>query len=98
MTKVHELRGDVNGVTVEGRITEKGATTWIESRYGSRALSKAVLEDNTGRVILNLFGPQVGMVKAGDFIRVENGFTKLFQGMIELNVGSRGKITVLSEH
>jgi len=96
LTKVRDLKGDMDGVILSGRIVEKEASTFIETRYGPRAFSKAVLEDDTGRVLLNLFGPQVEMVKEGDFVRVEGGFTKLFQGMLELNVGSRGRITALS--
>jgi adenine-specific DNA glycosylase len=38
------------------------------------------------------------LVKVGDTIRVENGFVRSFKGQLELNVGSKGKIVVVSRH
>ena len=94
---MRDLSGEMNNVSLDGRIIEKSPTSHIQTAFGPRALSKAVLQDETGRVLLNLFGPQTEMVKVGDIIRVENGFTKLFQGILELSVGRRGKITVLTK-
>lgn len=32
----------------------------------------------------------------GDYIRIEKGFVKSFRDQLELNVGSRGKIVIVS--
>jgi len=60
----------------------------LASHYarGSRKISSAVL---------NLWRDQVGLVKPGDLIKVENAFAKEFRGRVELNVGGSGRIAVL---
>ncbi|MDH5437449.1 MAG: hypothetical protein OEX76_00940 [Candidatus Bathyarchaeota archaeon] len=46
--------------------------------------------------MLNLWRRQIDLVKEGDLVRVENAFVRAYRNPLELNVGSRGKIVVLS--
>jgi ssDNA-binding replication factor A large subunit len=54
------------------------------------------VEDETGSIYLNLWRTQIDLVKEGDLVRIENAFANSFRGDLELNMGSDGKVVVLS--
>lgn len=83
-------------VTVSGQITYIGIKKIVKTRFGEAPVARAILEDDTGKIALNLWRGQIDLVKEGDVIRVENGFVRTYQDQFELNVGSRGRIIVLS--
>ena len=81
-------------VTVSGRITYIGIRRIVKTRYGEAPVARAILEDDTGKIALNLWREQIDLVNEGDVVRVENGFVRTYQDKLELNVGSRGKIVI----
>lgn len=95
--KVNQIRPGMSGINITGKITEIGEKRLVSTRFGDAFVAKAILEDETGRIPLNLWRDQINMVKIGDTIKIENGFSKEFRGQTELNVSSKGKITVVSE-
>ncbi len=94
--KIGQIHSKMEGVTVSGRITYIGIKTIVETRFGEAAVARAALEDDTGKIALNLWREQIDLVKEGDLVRIENGFVRTYRDQLELNVGSRGRIVVLS--
>ncbi|MCD6368843.1 MAG: DNA-binding protein [Thermoproteales archaeon] len=93
--QIKELRNGMRGVDVEGVIKELGKTRNVVTMYGPAKVMNAVLEDDTGRIILSLWNDDIEKVSVGDKVRIENGYVTSFRGRLQLNVGRRGKITVL---
>lgn len=93
--KISEIKPGMRGLTVSGRIASVGEARTVETRYGRARVAQAVLEDGTGRIILNLWRDQVEAVRAGDHVRVENAFARAFRENVELNVGHDGRIRVI---
>jgi len=93
--KIAEIKPGMDGINIVGRVVQVGQRRIVETRFGKASVATAILEDESGRVLLNLWRHQIDLVKEGDVIRVENAFTRVYKGKIELNVGSRGKIIVL---
>jgi len=89
--RIAELKANMNGVQVKGRIARKTEPGPIETRFGSALFCTAVLEDETGSIKLNLYRDQTA-VKVGDMVRIQNGFTNAYG---ELNIGKRGKVEIL---
>ena len=56
-----------------------------------------LIADNTGKIKLSLWDDQIKMIKEGDKISIENGYTQAFRGENSLNIGRYGKLTVLDE-
>jgi len=67
----------------------------VSTRFGEAKTALALVEDETGRLNLKLWRSQVDLVTPEDLIRIENGFAVEFGGATEINVGSRGRITVV---
>lgn len=95
--KVKDLRPGMEGVTLTGRITYIGIKKFVKTKFGEAPVARAVFEDETGKVFLNLWRGQIDLVKEGDIVRIENAFIRTYKNQLELNVGSRGKIIVLSK-
>jgi replication factor A1 len=94
--RIRELRPGMEGVSLTARIVEVSEKIEVETRFGRCFLAQAIIEDGTGRAVLNLWRQQIELVKVGDVVRIENAFVRSFKGQLELNVGSRGKIVVVS--
>jgi replication factor A1 len=93
--KISEIKPGMRNLEVSGRITSVGEVRTVETRFGRARVAQALLEDDSGRIILNLWRDQVDAVRAGDLVRVENAFTRTFRERIELNVGRDGRIVVI---
>lgn len=85
-----ELRNGMNNVTVEGKIINMSPSVEVETRYGRTFLVTATLEDDTGKIILNLFGEQIRKAKVGDYVRVERGYVITYEDKLTLNVPKFG--------
>jgi len=95
--KISQIKAGMDGITVIGRIVYIGIRKRVETKFGPAYVARAILEDKTGRITLNLWREQIDMVKEGDIILIENGFVRTYKDRLELNVGSRGKIIRLKE-
>ena len=96
--KISDLRAGMEGVSIIGRVVKILEEADVETRFGKSRLAVAMISDETGSIKLNLWRWQAELVKVGDTIRVENGFVRSFKGQLELNVGSKGKIVVVSRY
>ena len=58
-------------------------------------VASATIKDDSGQIALTLWNEQIDLVKAGDKVKIENGFVNEWQGEIQLTTGKRGKLTKL---
>jgi len=94
--KLKLVQPGMRNLVVIGEIAEVGEVRSVTTKYGPARIATAILRDETGWVKLNLWRDQIEKVKRGDLVKVENAFAREFGGWTELNIGSDGKITVLS--
>ncbi|MDP3026462.1 MAG: single-stranded DNA-binding protein [Nanoarchaeota archaeon] len=97
MTKIKELTPRQGNVNVEGTITEVGETKSF-NKFGRQLLvADAILKDDSGAVKLTLWNDDVSKYKAGDKIKIANGYVGEFQGEKQLTAGKFGKIEKIGE-
>ncbi|RLF01542.1 MAG: DNA-binding protein [Thermoprotei archaeon] len=94
--KIRSIKAGMEHITLVARVVSISEPKYVLTKYGRAQVASAVLEDETGRTVLNLWRWQIKMVRPGDIIRVEGAFATSFKGRVELNVGSKGRIIVLS--
>ena len=95
--KVSELRPGDNSVNVKVRVLEAGEPRVVETRKGPRTLSEAIVGDETGRVTLTLWGDHAGKLSEGQTVEVQNAFTTVFKGKVQLNLGNYGSINEIDD-
>ena len=91
--EIVELREGISDVSVVGTIVEMEPPKDIVTKYGyATKRANCMLEDDTGKIKLTLWGEQAEKFKSGDKIKIEGGYVKSFRGEINLSVGKKGKI------
>jgi len=93
--RVIDLKEGMDGVTVRVRVLEAGEAKVIETKNGPRTISEAIVGDESGRVRLTLWGKLAGSIKKGDAIEIRGGWTTVYRGQVQLNVGAKGSIVKL---
>lgn len=68
--KIKDLRPHMDGITIVARVVSKSRVT---VRRGKR-YAYAIIEDETGRIKLNLWRDQVNQVEEGQLIRIPGAF------------------------
>ncbi|MEM0017556.1 MAG: single-stranded DNA-binding protein [Candidatus Korarchaeum sp.] len=94
--KVLDLRPGENSVNVKVRVLEVGESRVVETKRGPRTLSEATVGDETGRVVLVLWGDHAGKLREGDVIELQNAFTTVYRGKVQLNLGNMGSFSETS--
>jgi len=95
--KIKELQAGMENITLVARVVEIGEKIKVKTMYGEVPFAVAIIEDETGRIRLNLWRWQTELIKVGNIVRIENGFVRSFKNQLEINVGSRGKIIVVKK-
>jgi replication factor A1 len=94
--KISELKAGMRGVSVIGNVDSLTEARTVNLRSGGTAqVADALISDETGSIKLSLWDEQINIVKHGDKISVENGYTQAFRGENSLNIGKYGKLTKL---
>ncbi len=95
ITKVKDLTPKSNKVNVLVKAMGVGEPKEIPNRFGGEAkrVAEAMVGDETGTILLSLWQDQIGSVKEGDVMSIENGYVSLVRGHMHLNVGKYGKMT-----
>ena len=93
--RIIEVKPGMRDIEITGIITSMGDVRSVNTRFGPAQVSQAVLQDEAGSILLNLWRDQIRIAREGDRIMIENAFVRTFKDQLELNVGKDGKITVL---
>ena len=98
ITPIHELREDQRSVTVEAEVDSLGNIRKVYSKRDGKnhIVAEATLRDDTGSIVLTLWDDFIRQVKKGERIRIERGYTSLYQKSVFLNVGRYGRIIILT--
>lgn len=90
--KISELTIRQGSVEVEGTIKEVEEPRTFDKFGKELRVSNAVLEDDSGTIKLTLWNDEIDKFKAGDKVKITNGYVNEFQGEKQLTAGKFGKI------
>ncbi len=97
MIQIKHLKPNQKKVTLKVKITDFGdLRNFYKFGKGGRVCT-ALGKDETGRICIPLWNEEIDKVKKGDTILLSNGYTNVFQGVLQLNAGRFGTIDVLDE-
>ena len=95
--KISELMVRQGNVEVEGTIKEV-AEPRIFNKFGRELkVADAILEDDSGTIKLTLWNDDAERFKAGDKVKISNGYVNEFQGEKQLTSGKYGKMEKVGE-
>lgn len=92
---IKELQPRQTKVDVEGEVVEITDVREF-SKFGKQGkVATAILKDASGQVKLSLWNEQTEQVKAGDVVKITNGYVNEFQGEMQLTTGKFGTLEVV---
>jgi len=92
MVKISELQPRQGNVNVEGTIKEIGEIKNFNKFGRELRVADAILEDDSGTTKLTLWNDEIEKFKAGDKVKITNGYVNEFQGEKQLTAGKFGKM------
>lgn len=93
IVKVGELTPQSRKVNIAIKVLNMGEVKEITSKFGdSKKIAEAVVGDETGTIIMNLWDNQINEISENDLIELKNGYVSLFQSKMRLNIGKYGSI------
>lgn len=93
--KISELKAGASNVELEATVSEKQEPREVITKYGKRLnVASVTLKDDTGTIVLSLWGKDIDAVNKGDKVKITNGYVGEFRGTPQLSTGKYGKIEV----
>lgn len=97
-TKIKDLTPSSRRVNVLGKVVSVGEPKEIQTRFGEqKSVTEVVIGDETGKVILSLWGDQAEQATDGQTLYIDNGYISLVRGHMRLNVGKYGSLSTANE-
>jgi replication factor A1 len=98
LMKINELKAGATNVTIEATVAEKQEPREVVTKYGKRLnVANVTLKDDTGSIVLSVWGKDIETVSVGDKVKVTNGYVSEFRGTPQLSAGKWGKIEVIEK-
>ena len=93
ITKIKDLNPESRRVNVLGKVISVGEPRSIQTRFGEeKSVTEVYIGDETGKIILSLWGEQASQAKNGETLQIDNGYISLVRGHMRLNVGKYGSM------
>jgi replication factor A1 len=93
MLNIGDLKPGMSSVNIKVTVSEISEPKQIVTSKGfEHEILEAKVEDETGAMMLVLWGEKVFPLKVGDVLQIGNGFVTSFKGEWRINVGKYGEI------
>ncbi|MDR1992301.1 MAG: hypothetical protein LBQ98_02205 [Nitrososphaerota archaeon] len=96
--KIEDLRVGMKKINVSAEVIEVAEPSKVHTQFRDNAVvSNAIIQDDSGQILLCLWDQQINTIHAGDCIEVKNAHVAMFKGERQLRLGKNGSISILEE-
>ncbi len=95
MVKISEITLDSKDVDVEASVIEVGEPRTVNTRYGQNSVATAVIEDDTGRINLSLWGDQITTVSSAKKVKIKGAYVTEWSNSLQLNLSKQSELEVV---
>lgn len=93
--KINELKPRMGKIEITAAVKEVGEAREFD-KFGKKGrVCNATISDDSGETKLTLWNDEIDKVKAGDKVKITNGYVNEFQGEMQLTAGKFGKLEVV---
>ena len=96
--KINEIKREMSGITVEGKIVDLSEPRRVRTRYGLRSVADATLQDETGSIKLSLWEEKIDSVNIGDKVKISGAYVTEFRTELQLSIPRSGKLETTEEN
>jgi replication factor A1 len=91
--KINELKLGTNEINLTAKVVSVSEPRNVRTKLGYQTrVATAMIEDDSGKIPLTLWGRQIDEIGEGDTIEIKNGYITEFRGELQLNVPRSGEI------
>ncbi len=92
LVKVGTLKSNLTNLNVMVKVLSIREPRVIFSRRdrSEHRVTEAFVGDETGCILLTLWGDQIDAINKDEVYEIKNGYTNIFQGSLRLNMGKYG--------
>ncbi|HEV2317049.1 MAG TPA: OB-fold nucleic acid binding domain-containing protein [Thermoplasmata archaeon] len=94
MPGIASLRANSNA-TIDATITAISPPRDVTTARGPTQVADATLQDDTGTIVLTLWGEDIRKYSVGQKVHITDGWVKDFRGKLQVSMGRSGTIKVL---
>jgi len=95
--EIKDLQARQGKVDITLDIVDVGDVREFEKFGKTGRVANAIGKDASGDIKITLWNDDIGKVKAGDKVKIENGYVSEWQGELQLGTGKFGKLEVIGE-
>jgi ssDNA-binding replication factor A large subunit len=85
--KIKDLKPHMENVTLMAKVIQKSEPKFVG--FDKKKYASAILEDETGKITLNLWRDQVDQVSTGDLVKVSNAFIHVRFNTLQVSTWSK---------
>lgn len=93
--KITEVLPNQGNITLEAEIVSKEEPRTFNKFGKEGKVCNATIADSSGEMALTLWNDDIDKVKAGDKVKLENGWCSEFKGQKQVSTGKFGKLEVV---
>ena len=94
---IKDLQAKQGNVDLVLDVVDVGEVREFEKFGRAGKVANAIAKDETGDVKLTLWNEDIEKVKAGDKVKITNGYVSEWQGELQLGTGKFGTLEVIGE-
>ena len=96
--KTAEIKRDMDGISVRGKIINISEPRRVQTRYGPRSVATATVKDETGTIKLSLWEENITTVNTGDKVKISSAYITEFRNQLQLNIPRSSKLEITKQN
>lgn len=94
--KIKELKIGMTDIKIKAKVVDMSEPRQVKTKFGYNTMvATATLEDDSGKILLTLWGNKIKEININDTVEIEGGFISEFKGDLQLNVPRKGTLKVV---
>lgn len=85
------------GINIVVRVIVKGEPRSVNTKFGKSRVCDLKVGDETGTTTMSLWGTKINEASFGDLLKIEEGYTNVWQGRAQLSLGRNGTMTKIED-
>lgn len=92
--KAKDVKSGMRNLSLNLKVVEKEEPHTFETDKGEGRVATAICEDDSGKIKVSLWNEDIEKVEVGDWIKIENGYSRLFKDEVHVSAGKYGELKV----
>ncbi len=85
------------GINIIVRVIAKNDPRSVNTKFGKSRVCDFKVGDETGTTTMSLWGTKINEASFGELLKIEEGYTNVWQGRAQLSLGRNGTMTKIED-